>query len=268
MRILLRLVVLPVLLLAGLLWWLKFEHGAPTVTIDPDTATVGRDVLWKIGVDASGSPGLRQVVVSIDSGGKLIELLRQDYPSGSWFGGGVPSATVVVGGNLTERGVSEGPARLAIEVDTHAWHIIPRRQGVLTERTLTIDLTPPNAQLLTTQHNIRLGGAGLALVRVPADATSEVGDYSFPVVRGYFDDPEVAYALFAVPQDLGANARPVVRVADAVGNAREIALPCNIQPRVFPIRQLQIDDAFLRCPSCTPWPAGSRPPIWSRAICT
>jgi murein DD-endopeptidase MepM/ murein hydrolase activator NlpD len=38
----------------------------------------------------------------------------------------------------------------------------------------------------------------------------------------------------------------MVRVADAVGNAREIVLPCTIQPREFRARKLEIDDAFLQ----------------------
>jgi murein DD-endopeptidase MepM/ murein hydrolase activator NlpD len=175
--------------------------------------------------------------------------LRKEFPAGSWLGGGVPTATLVTAADLTERGLPEGVAQLGVEVDTYAWHIIPRREGVATERAVTIDLTPPNAQLLTIQHNMRVGGAALALVRVPGDAATvgvKVQDYFFPAVRGYFDDPDVALALFAVPQDLAPNTQPVVRVADAVGNAREITLPCSIRPREFRTRKLEIDDSFLQ----------------------
>jgi murein DD-endopeptidase MepM/ murein hydrolase activator NlpD len=56
----------------------------------------------------------------------------------------------------------------------------------------------------------------------------------------------VGLALFAVPQDLTTSVRPVVRVTHAVGNMREIALPCSIRPREFRTRQLEIDDSFLQ----------------------
>ena len=73
-----------------------------------------------------------------------------------------------------------------------------------------------------------------------------VGDYYFPAVRGYFADADAAVGLFAVPQNLTVDARPVVRAVDAAGNVQEVALPVLIKPRKFPERQLAIDDAFLQ----------------------
>jgi murein DD-endopeptidase MepM/ murein hydrolase activator NlpD len=232
----------------GLLWWLKFEHGAPTATIAPDVAVVGREAAWTVAVDASGTPGLRKVEVRLGSNGKTVELLRQEFPAASWLGSGVASSTFAVAGDLGGRGVSEGEWTLQVVVDTYAWRVIPRRQHVLAERRVTVDLTPPNAALLTTQHNLRLGGAAAALFRLDADASAagvRVQDYFFPAVHGYFADPDVVLALFAVPQDLSTDAQPVVRVVDAAGNAREIALPSRIRPRTFRSRTLEIDDAFL-----------------------
>src|SRR5262249_50603081 len=100
-----------------------------------------------------------------------------------------------------------------------------------------------------TQHNMRLGGAALVLFRVGFDAVDagvQVGDYYFPAVRGYFADPDTALALFAVPQNLTADVRPIVRALDAAGNKQEVALPVLIKDHKFPERQLTLDDAFLQ----------------------
>jgi murein DD-endopeptidase MepM/ murein hydrolase activator NlpD len=72
-----------------------------------------------------------------------------------------------------------------------------------------------------------------------------VDRYYFPATLGYFADPSVAVALFAIPQDLTVDARPQIKVEDRVGNARLVALPCRIRDRSFPERAFNIDDAFL-----------------------
>ena len=114
---------------------------------------------------------------------------------------------------------------------------------------MTVDTVPPHVDLLTTQHNMRLGGTSLVLFRLSpdtVDAGVAVGDYYFPAVRGYFADPGVALALFAVPQNLSADARPIVRATDAAGNTQQVELPVLIKSRKFPERQLEVDDAFMQ----------------------
>jgi murein DD-endopeptidase MepM/ murein hydrolase activator NlpD len=248
-----RPIVLGLLLLLAapfaLLWWLKFDHGSPTVQIAPDSNVVGREASWDVTVRASGKPGLRNVKVTLTGNGQTIELANEDIPADGWLGSGVGERRVHVATDLASRGVGEGDWQLAVAADTYAWHVIPSRDHALLERTVHVDLVPPELELLTTQHNIRLGGASLAVFRVGDDAVSAgmaVGDYFFPAERGYFADPRVAFCLFAVPENLSDTVVPTVRVADAVGNARTAALPCTIHPRTFRERSLEIDDAFLQ----------------------
>jgi hypothetical protein len=73
----------------------------------------------------------------------------------------------------------------------------------------------------------------------------EVDKYFFPAVTGYFADPTIALAFFAIPQDLTADVRPRLIASDAAGNQRQVYLPCNIKPRHFAERPLAVDDDFL-----------------------
>lgn len=227
-------------------WWTKLEPGPPSIEFENVNAVVGRTADWDIVVRAKGHPGLRSIAVRLRSGDASFPLFSEELAAD---GPRETERRVHVEADLAGAGVPQGPAQLEVAADTRAWHLFGGARGAVAERPITVDTVPPRVDLLTTQHNMRLGGTALALFRLGPDAVDagvKVGDYYFPAVRGYFADPNVALALFAVPQDLSAAARPVVRAVDAAGNTQDVALPVLIKDHRFPERQLQIDDAFLQ----------------------
>lgn len=231
--------------LVGTVWWLKFEPSPPRIDIAALGEPVGRTATGEIVVRASGRPGLRYVQVRLVSNGQALALHDEEIPADP----PVHERRIALASDLAAAGAVEGPATLEVVAASYAWHLLGGSREGQTSRSLTIDTTPPRVELLTTQHNMRLGGSALALFRVSSDAV-EVGvavePYFFPAVRGYFADPDAALALFAVPQDLSVGAQPVVRAVDAAGNRTEVAVPVAIKGRRFPERQLALDDAFLQ----------------------
>ena len=231
--------------LAGVVWWYKLEPGPPQVEFAQLGDPMGRTASGDILVRATGRPGLRHVEVRLVVNGQPISLFSEDLPSSPR----VSERRVALNTDLAATGAVEGPATLEVVADTYAWHLLGGARQAVASRSITIDTTPPRVDLLTTQNNMRLGGASLILFRVSPDATDvsvRVDQYTFPAVRGFFADPALAMALFAVPQDLSVAARPVLRAADAAGNATEVSVPVSIKTRQFPERQLPIDDAFLQ----------------------
>jgi murein DD-endopeptidase MepM/ murein hydrolase activator NlpD len=248
MRRITLLLFLALPLAAVAVWWVKFEHAPPTVEFRTAPELVGRRAAWDVVARAPGAPGLRHVEVRLLCGGTAYQLLDEAIPAASWIGSGVAERTLHVEADFVTAGLKEGPAQLQVIVETHAWRIsgVPR---YVTERPVTLDLTAPLVELLSTQHNVRLGGAAVAVFRVAPDAVRAgvaVERYFFPATRGYFADPAVVVAVFAVPQDLTPAARVQIEASDAVGNATTVALPCRIRDRRFPERPLQIDDQFLQ----------------------
>jgi murein DD-endopeptidase MepM/ murein hydrolase activator NlpD len=235
-----------VVTLAAVVWWWKLEPGPPSVAFEGLTDVVGRHASWDMVVRAKGHPGLRSIDVRLVSGGQAYPLFAEQIPAEA------PREVerrIHIDADLASVGVPQGPAQLEVSADTRAWHLFGGARTAVESRPVTIDTVPPRVDLLTTQHNMRLGGTAMAVFRLGPDATEagvSVGDYYFPAVRGYFADPSVALALFAVPQDLTVDARPTVRAVDAAGNVQSIALPVLIKGRKFPERQLQLDDAFLQ----------------------
>lgn len=247
---LIALVVAVVAVLAGgLVFWRMFDSQPPQVVIEPAVKAVGRQANLDLTVTARGNPGLRSVAVELVSQGKRHPLIREEYPAGGFFGGGTQEKKVHVEADLSGLGLTEGEAQLEVSADTHAWHFVPPRPEPILVQPISIDLTPPSVELLTTQHNLRLGGAGMVVARLGADATDasiEVEHYRFPVTHGYFADKNVVLGLFAVPQEIPPTSRPRIRVTDEVGNVRTVEIPSRIRTWPFADRTIPIDDAFLQ----------------------
>ncbi len=231
--------------LAGMVWWWKLEPEPPQIELAGMPDVLGRRIDGDLTVRATGRPGLKWIEVHLISNGQPIALHREEIAAEP----PVHERRIALAADLAEHGVREGTARLEVIADTYAWSLLGGSRGARAARDVTVDVTPPRLELLTTQHNMRLGGASMAVFRVSPDATDvgvAVDGYFFPAVRGYFADDDAALALFAVPQDLTADAQPMLRATDAAGNVAESALPVRIKPRSFPDRQLTIDDAFLQ----------------------
>jgi murein DD-endopeptidase MepM/ murein hydrolase activator NlpD len=252
MRTFIAFVLIAVLVILGSLWWLKFEHEAPTAALPSAFSVLGRNTPFDIGIDA-GSGTLRQVAVRLrpakgEKAGQTYELASESYPSTSWRGSDVSARQLHVETDLAQLGVPEGPAMLEVWVDTYAWHLWRSAPAPRLEAAINVDMTPPRVEILSSQHNIRLGGSDLAVFRQSADTVHSgvrVADYFFPSMTGYFADQTVALALFAAPQDLTGDIRFFVIATDAAGNERRVALPANVKRRKFEERTLVIDDGFL-----------------------
>jgi murein DD-endopeptidase MepM/ murein hydrolase activator NlpD len=251
MRAILTLAGVLVLLVVGL-WWLKFERHAPQVSLATPVGALGRRTPLDIDV-RTDRPGMRTVTVQLQTGtpgsaGPAFELLSETYPKSGWRGSDVTSKRLHIEPDLHALKVPEGPATLEVYVDTYAWRLRRPARAPRMMAAVTVDLTPPHIELLTTQHNARLGGVELAVFRQSPDTVHsgiEVERYVFPAVSGYFAEPNVALAFFAIPQDLTADVRPRLVARDAAGNVREVFLPCTIKPRTFAEKALAVDDEFL-----------------------
>ncbi len=235
-----------VALLVATVWWFKLEPGPPSIEFENVKDAVGRRGVWDVVIRTKGRPGLRSIAVRLRAGGQSYPLFAEELPAD---GPRETERRVHVDSDLAGLGVPQGPAQLEVAADTRAWHLFGGSPVALATRDVTVDTVPPRLDLLSTQHNMRLGGTSLVLFRLGSDAVDAgvaVSDYYFPAVRGYFADPDVALALFAVPQNLSAAARPLARAVDAAGNTQEVELPVLIKNRKFPERQLEVDDGFMQ----------------------
>lgn len=238
-------ILLVVVVGLGVVTWVQWDplplvepHGVPGV--------VGHATPLRLTVRSPG-PGLSMLRLVARRNGQTWALFEQFFARTSWRGSGVQVFDVEVTPDWAALAIPEGELHLELWVSTYGWHIRGHDRAPAWEGGVRLDTTPPHVELLTTQHNVRLGGVELAIWRA-ADAVEsgvEVGGYYFPGVAGYFADPQLLLGLFAIPQDLDTMAQPRVVATDAAGNRSERNIPVRIQARRFAERVLTIDDKFL-----------------------
>jgi len=244
-----RLLLLLVLAAAGALLVTRAEPFAPRVTLETPVEVVGRATPIRVVASDRGS-GLAHVEIRlVPDGGQPVVVAEESWPrGGGWlgFGSGVHEATLAPTLDAAAARIGEGHATLEVWAADHSW-LAALRRGPQLAHSVTVDLTPPTLELVSREHVVRLGGAECAVYRVGADAVRsgvQVGDEFFPAVAGYFAEPALRAALFAVPQNL-PDARPAAVAIDAAGNQRTIAMGVVVHDRRFAEKALPLTDDFL-----------------------
>ena len=243
-----RLLALVVVAVAALLLLTRAEPFTPTIALETPIDFVGRATPVKVTAHDRGT-GLALVEIRlVPNGGEAVVLAGQSFPAGSgWLGlGGVHEASISATLDAAAAHVPEGPATLEVRARDHSW-LTALRGGAELLRPVTVDVTPPSLELVSTQHVVRLGGSECAVYRIGGDAVEsgvQVGDEFFPGTAGVFTDGALRAALFAVPQDL-PQARPAVMARDRAGNLRMVPMGADIRGRRFADKSLPVTDEFL-----------------------
>ena len=170
MRKLLAVLLVVLAVVTTVLWWFKFEHFAPKVSLVAPLTALGRTTPFEVDVHTD-TPGLRSASVQLVANGNTFALLSTTYPPGSFASSAVSDTRLHVEADLANLKVPEGAATIEVFVDTYAWHLSAKPSGPMLTVPVTVHLTPPKIELLTTQHNIRLGGVDVVVFRQSADTT-------------------------------------------------------------------------------------------------
>ena len=246
LRLWVSLLVAAVALYAG---WVKFDSSRPTATLRQPIHYIGRSAEIALDVADRGT-GLASVEVAIQAGGTRYLLVSETYPATSWRGTGLHEKSFTLPVAPRDAKMPEGAATLQVAARDGSWRNYFSTPPPTLVQSIEIDYTPPTIEVLTTQHYMRLGGSDVVVYKASKDAVRtgvQVDPYFFPGEKGLVSsDPEIAAALFAVPQDLTTGAHPKVVAEDAAGNRREADFWVSIKPRKFAERTLEVNDDFLK----------------------
>ena len=235
--------------LGGLVFlaWAKLEWHRPTAELVRPVNALGSGGAIEVRLRDPQS-GLLRSRIEIESGGTRTLLASEEYPPASWRKSATLDTTLSVQLRAKERKIPEGPATIRVYAEDYSWVRWFRSESPLLEQPVTIDLSPPTVEVLSTQHYVKVGGAEFILYKTSADAVRsgvEVGPYFFAGTAGLFGDPSITAAFFAVPSDLDTHATPKAMAEDAAGNRRQVTFHAVVKPRRFADKTLEIDDAFL-----------------------
>jgi len=198
---------------------------------------------------SDANSGLRRIWIGLVKDKKEVVLLDKNFPAPGFSGGGkIHEATFKVKIEPKEIGITDGKAILRMVVRDFSWRKWWRGNRTYIEKDVTIDTRPPQIDLLTRVHNLSQGGAGLVIFRISEPCMAQdvyVGENFFPGHAGYFKDPKIIIAFFALNYKQGPDTEVFVKATDYAGNSGRTGFPHYFKRKTFKKDVIKISDRFL-----------------------
>lgn len=244
---LLAVLLLVVSVSAGWFLVVKFEGEPPGIELDMEDPYVSAEARIR-GVITDAKSGIQKLWISVMQQGRETVLAEETFEKGVQAAP-VRQRAFSVKINAAELGLEDGEAVLRIAAWDDSWRNWFSGNRAYAEKKIIIDTIAPQPQVLTRQHNISRGGAGLIVYRLTEKCPKHgvfVGDRFFPGHKGYFDDPQVFLALFALTHDQGPDTELYLGAVDRAGNKGQSGFYHYIRNKNFKSETLRVSDAFLK----------------------
>jgi murein DD-endopeptidase MepM/ murein hydrolase activator NlpD len=224
------------------------EKQPPSLALGREFKALGRSPAVNLTVSDLGT-GLKQVTIHLKQKDQDVVLLDESFERAA----APKSKNYDVGKLIVDKyKIQEGPATLVISASDHARNFISGNRVDLSKE-FQFNLTPPQLEVLSSQHYINQGGSECVVYRVSStvDVSGvQVGKRFFP---GYpvpsapaSGDKKLYFALFALQYDEAADAPMKVVARDAAGNEVTADFWHKVFPKKFRSRDIPVEDAFIQ----------------------
>ena len=228
------------------------QGPAPTIAIDVDRPAIGRATKI-VARFAEARRGLGNVKLELVAGERVVPLGEKQFARRGAYAltRGTPTADAALEatvGSANVPGLQEGEVTIRATADRMAG-LFRSKAPIVVERKMAVHLRPPQLAVLSTQHYLRQGGAGVVLIQTSAPqgrsgvVAGDVESLSFPVPGG---DPQRRFVLYASPWELSDPSRIKVFAEDEAGNRVEQSFLTQFKPSPARRDTIKIDDAFLQ----------------------
>jgi len=227
---------------------MRMEGSKPAVLLELPSQYIGLSTEYKGSVSDPGS-GVRKLWIGLLKDGKEVVLKEEEFSSQSFISGGsVNDIPIQMKIEPRKLGIGDGKAIIRIAAWDYSWRNWWHGNRTYLEHEVIIDTKPPEIDVLTKNHNISQGGAGLVIYRVSeTDAKTGVvvGGNFFPGHSGYFKDGAVFMAFIALDHLQGTDTEIHVEAIDKAGNFVRAGFPYYLKKRSFKKDTISIPDQFL-----------------------
>ena len=238
------LIISPLLIIVGI----RFEGEKPAVNIDILLASIGVSGELTANISDNKS-GIRHAWFALSKDGKEAVLATKDYPAeGLWGKGTQKKETFTINIEPQKLGFKDGKAKLRIRVSDYSWRGWFTGNITYLEKEIIIDTKPPEIDVLSRSHNLRKGGSALIIYKITGGAVKNgvvVGDNFFPGHAGYFDNPDVFLAFFALNHKQGPSTNMFLEAYDEAGNRARAGFSHYIGAKNYKRDRIRISDSFL-----------------------
>jgi murein DD-endopeptidase MepM/ murein hydrolase activator NlpD len=232
-----------VLLLAGVggvayLGWRQSVSGVRVVSGLP--RVIGHRAQTTLTLQATRG-NIVSAEVQLVQAGKSIPVAKQEAAGGS-------RADLALSIQSASLGLREGPATLEVWARDDFWRPLKFRDRAVVSAPLTVDLTPPKVEIVSSTQYLSPGGAGLVVYRVSGAAREAVvvGGMRFPGTPTGPPEQGTRVALVALPYNWTSAMPLSITAEDEAGNVTTRGIPAEIKPRRFPHDTIEIKESFLQ----------------------
>lgn len=225
------------------LWTIFLEKFKPEVLITEMPAGVGLTPTRLTFTVNDSASGIDQIVVRLRQRGRTIELFSQKFKRSK-----EEQINIELPADPTQ--IIEGPLELEVGAfDASFWN-----NANVQQFQLTADYRRPQVTVVTSQHNIRLGGSQLVVYQVRDDNLAvhgvQVGRKAFigvplKALDRAFNDDDLYAALFSIDLEAADSTSVKVFAEDAVGNGSSSAVPRRLLPVQYSPEKMRINKDYI-----------------------
>jgi murein DD-endopeptidase MepM/ murein hydrolase activator NlpD len=235
-------IIVFILIIVGLFYiYPAIEWSSPEIDVGLDSEYLGVEP-FDIEVRDQGK-GLKNVSVVLKSGSGESVLFNKNYPPG------VKGDNIEITLDPKKIEVQGGRVELIVSAEDRSHiKIFSGNKSTLTKE-LTLDMKPPEIEMVSTEQYINHGGSGLVVYRTSPDVTESgviVEDYFFPGYRAGLADENVYFAFFAYPYDIEPGKNLFVSAIDEAGNVKRSGLAYNLRNINYRESDINISDNFIQ----------------------
>lgn len=213
-----------------------------------DTASVtGLNGTFRLQISDEGK-GLKSIETTVIQSGQRHVLFSETY-----VGSGLPweksTSERSVALSLTSmpdpKSLNQGDFEVEVTVrdQPNLWFF---SRETVARKSIRLDLTPPQIEVLSGNHYIRQGGSEVVLYRLNEDVSGSGVRVGNDLYRGYrLDDSDRYICLAALRYDQAEDTEMRLWATDVAGNKVEISFHKEVIPVNFRKRQIQISDRFI-----------------------
>jgi hypothetical protein len=213
------------------------DTDGPLALLDPSGGSITRKTPITLTLNDETSM-LAQVTIVLIQDGKTVEILNKDYPENT------PIAREEI--DLSKQFLKDGLLTLQITSRDRSIYHFGDGNTATTSFQLIRDTRPPLIEVLSTAHNLTVGGAGIvaySIGEVVENSGVQIGDYFFPGHQQLSGD---YLCLFTFPYDADPEEIPQVVAMDEAGNQGVGGFYYRLKQPKFKVDKIPISDRFLK----------------------
>lgn len=226
----------------------KLEGEKPVIELSLPSSVVPADFEIMGFVDDEKS-GIKKLWISLLQNGKETVLLDKKYSTKGFLQTGmITRAPIKLSVDAKKMNLSDGAAKLRVAVWDYTWRDWWKGNYSYFEKEIILDTKPPVLSVLSSQHNVAIGGSGLVIYKLSEQCSQSgifVGDEFFPGHPGYYTDQDIYLAFFAIPFDYDKKTDIFAKAVDLAGNHSRSGFYHHIINKKITNDTINISENFL-----------------------